>query len=331
MQSKPIRNNSHFSVIIPSYNAEKTLGDCLEGLEHQSVARDEYEVIVVDDGSIDGTSRTAKGFDVKYIFQANQGPASARNTGAHAARGDIILYTDADCIPDYRWVEEMVRPFNDPGVIAVKGAYRTSQSQLVARFAQAEFEDRYDFLQSKTSIDMVDTYSAGFRKKIFQAMGGFDEGFPVANNEDTELSYRLASQGHKLVFNPRAIVYHFHPDTLMRYLRIKFKRGYWRMVVYRRFPEKAVKDSYTPGVIKIQAILMALSLPLFLFSWISPWPFYLALLCWSVVVVSSLPFSFKVFGKDKPVGLISPLFVFFRALVFCVGSLLGVARCLFRP
>ena len=315
-----------FSVIIPAYNAEGTLGACLEALDHQSIPRDDYEVIVVDDGSTDGTSEISKGFNIEYILQSNHGPATARNKGAQAARGDIILFTDSDCIPDQNWIREMVSPFKDSEVIGVKGAYKTRQRELAARFAQAEFEDRYDLLQKSPSIDMVDTYSAAFRKDVFQSMCGFDEGFPVPNNEDTELSYRLAAAGHKLIFNPKAFVYHTHPKTFIKYLKLKFWRGYWRMVVYRRYPNKAVKDTYTPAVIKIQTILMALSLPLFILSCFVPGLFYLALMSWVIIIFSSLPFSLKNFKKDRAVSSISPVLVLLRALVFAVGSLLGVVR-----
>ena len=74
-----------FSVIIPAYNAERTLSSCLEALVDQSIPNQDYEVIVVDDGSTDGTSKIAKGFGVKYIFQTNHGPATARNRGAREA------------------------------------------------------------------------------------------------------------------------------------------------------------------------------------------------------------------------------------------------------
>jgi len=318
-----------FSIIIPAYNAEQTLGACLEALNRQSTTREDYEVIVVDDGSSDGTSKKAKGFNVKYIFQTNQGPATARNKGAQAAGGDIILFTDSDCVPDHNWIREMVSPFNDSDVTGVKGSYKTRHRELAARFAQAEFEDRYDLLQKSPSIDMVDTYSAAFRKDVFLEMGGFDESFPVANNEDTDMSYRLVAAGHKLVFNPRAFVYHTHPNTLIKYLKLKFWRGCWRIVVYRRYPDKAVQDSYTPAVIKFQTMLMCLSFPLFFLSFLFNGLLYLALFFWVIIIVSSFPFSFKTFKKDKIVGLISPGVVLLRSLVLAGGSLLGVARCLF--
>jgi glycosyltransferase involved in cell wall biosynthesis len=218
-----------FSIIIPAYNAEKTLSSCLASLTDQSLSKELFEVIVVDDGSTDSTSKIAGQFNIHYIYQANQGPAAARNRGARDAKGDIILFTDSDCIPDHYWIQQMTRPFSAPDVIAVKGAYKTRQRELVARFAQAEFEDRYDLLKKRSIIDMIDTYSAAFRKDVFLNIGGFDQSFPVANNEDTDLSYRLAAKGYKLVFNQGAFVYHTHPDSFLKYLKLKFRRGYWRM------------------------------------------------------------------------------------------------------
>ncbi len=321
--------NTCFSVIIPVYNAETTLSLCLKALSHQSVAKEDYEVIVIDDGSTDNTSNIAKKFNVNYISQTNQGPATARNKGARAARGDIILFTDSDCIPDHSWIKEMVSPFKDSDVVAVKGIYKTSQKELAARFAQAEFEDRYDLLKKSSSIDMIDTYSAAFRKDIFLDMGGFDQSFPVANNEDTDFSYRLAVAGYELVFNPKAFVYHTHIDTFVKYLKLKFWRGFWRMIVYSRYPDKAVKDSYTPAVIKVQTMLMALSLPLLFLSLFVPYLLYLALLSWCTIIILAFHFSFKTFKKDKIVGLISPGVVLLRSLVFATGSLWGLVRCLF--
>jgi cellulose synthase/poly-beta-1,6-N-acetylglucosamine synthase-like glycosyltransferase len=314
------------SVIIPAYNAGRTLSSCLEALHNQSVPRKDYEIIVVDDGSTDGTARIARRFNVEYLFQANQGPATARNRGASASRGSIILFTDSDCVPDHNWIQEMVRPFDDPDIVGVKGAYRTTQTELAARFAQAEFEDRYDLLERYPSIDMIDTYSAAFRKEVFLKIGGFDQNFPVANNEDTDLSYRLATAGYKLAFNPEAFVYHSHPDTFIKYLKLKFWRGYWRMIVYRRYPDKAVKDSYTPAIIKIQTMLMALSIPLFFLSLITVNFLYLAFLLWAVIMVSAIPISIKIFKKDMSIGIISPVIILLRSFVFAIGSVLGIIR-----
>jgi len=317
-----------FSVIIPAYNAEKTINDCLQALLSQSLPKAQYEIILVDDGSTDATADIANPYPIIYYRQENQGPAAARNTGAHQAKGNIILFTDADCVPDYYWIQEMVSPLlSDKGISGVKGAYKTHQKSLTAGFAQAEFEDRFALLKKSTFIDMVDTYSAAFKKDVFLDAGGFDPSFPVANNEDTELSYRLVSKGHLFVFNPNAFVYHTHPDTLKKYLKIKFWRGFWRVIVYARYPGKAVKDSYTPAVIKLQTLMMALVLallPLCLFS--RKLPVYLIMGLLAAVLFSSLPFSLTAFKKDKRIGLLSPFYCLLRAAVFAAGSIMATLK-----
>jgi glycosyltransferase involved in cell wall biosynthesis len=312
------------SVVIPAFNSEKTLGACLAALQNQTVPADSVEIIVIDDGSTDNTPKIAREHNVRYVFQANRGPAAARNHGARLATGEFLLFTDADCEPLPDWIEQMIKPFDDPEIVAVKGAYLTRQTHLAPRFAQQEFEDRYDLLETAKSIDMVDTYSAAFRRTVFNEMNGFDESFPKANNEDTELSYRLVDAGHKLAFNRQALVYHTHPDTLRKYLRIKFTRGYWRIVVYRRFPGKAVRDSYTPAVIKIQTLLAAASFAAIPVGMVFPWLFFAPFALWIAILATAVPFARKAYCRDPGVALAAPFIVLLRALVFAAGSLLGL-------
>jgi glycosyltransferase involved in cell wall biosynthesis len=98
------------SIIIPAYNAERTLGECLDGCLAQGYPN--TEVIVVDDGSTDGTERVARARNVGYIRQENGGPAKARNTGAREAEGEIIAFTDSDCIPEANWIEALIETFD---------------------------------------------------------------------------------------------------------------------------------------------------------------------------------------------------------------------------
>jgi cellulose synthase/poly-beta-1,6-N-acetylglucosamine synthase-like glycosyltransferase len=284
-----------------------------------------YEIIVVDDGSTDETPEIVRQFPVKCLRQENRGPATARNNGAHHAQGEIILFTDADCVPQDNWVEEMLKPFDDPEVMAVKGAYRTNQKSLTARFAQIEFEERFAILRKLHSIDMVDTYSAGYRKSVFLLLGGFDQSFPVANNEDTELSYKMSKAGYLMVFNHHAIVYHLnHPDSLEKYVRLKFWRGYWRMVVYRRYPEKMFKDSYTPQTLKLQILFVLLSLaaiPLLLFF--SAVARYSLVLFGSGFLLAGYPLTLSALRKDFLVGLVSPLYILLRAIALGCGVAFG--------
>lgn len=327
------------SVIVPAYNAGKTIGQTLLALTNQSYPAELYEIIVVDDGSTDGTGDIIKdcavnlhtkkfAMGVKYIRQENRGPAAARNRGVEDAKGEIILFTDSDCVPDVNWISEMVKPFTDMNVVGVKGAYRTRQQSIIARFAQIEFEERFEILKKAESIDMVDTYSAGFRKDIFLKMGGFDTSFPSANNEDTELSYRMSRLGFKMVFNPTAIVYHLnHPDSVVRYARLKFWRGYWRIVVYKRYPDKMLKDTYTPQSLKFQSLFLLLLLAYIPFAAVIPvYGVYLFLLIALCFILLSIPFAALAFKKEPFLWILSPLFLAIRASSIGLGALWGVLR-----
>jgi glycosyltransferase involved in cell wall biosynthesis len=317
-----------YSVIVPAYNAGKTISDCLGALTRQSVDEAEYEIIVVDDGSRDNTAKIVQSLPVRYLHQPNKGPAAARNHGSREARGSIILFTDSDCVPAPDWIEKMTGSFTDPGVVAVKGAYRTNQRSLFARFAQVEFEERFELLKRAASIDMVDTYSAAYRSVVFKQAGGFDESFPVANNEDTELSYKLSRMGRKMVFNPDAVVYHLnHPDSLRRYARLKFWRGYWRMVVYRRYPDKMMKDTYTPQTLKLQILFLFLAV-----GWLPAmllWPkdiVYPMAATFFLYGLSMVPFALLAVKRDPVVGMLSPFFLSIRAASLGLGFLWGVLR-----
>ncbi|MDP1545342.1 MAG: glycosyltransferase [Anaerolineales bacterium] len=318
------------SIIVPAYNAARTLPACLAALQRQTQLPD--EIIVVDDGSQDQTAQVARAYGVQLLEQPHQGPAVARNLGIHQASGDIILLTDADCEPEPAWVAEMTRPFSDPRVAGGKGSYRTHQQERVARLAQCEFEERYDLLERLETIDFIDTYAAAFRTSVLRESGGFDPAFSQANNEDVDLSYRLAKKGLKLVFNRQAVVYHRHPATWGAYLRLKIKRGYWRMMAYRLHPGKAVRDSYTPQLLKAQLALMYLVLGLAGLAFVLPplgWGAVAALI---VLCFSAIPFIRRAIQQDNALRIPALVFIVVRALAFAIGVAGGtMGMFFFRP
>jgi len=314
------------SVVVPAYNAREAIAECLEALLHQTVPRDRYEVIVVDDGSSDGTAEVVRPYGVKLLQQANQGPAAARNLGVAHAQGEIILFTDADCAPHADWIEQLTRPLLDDEIVGSKGVYRTRQRGLLPRFIQLEYEEKYERLGKRRYIDFVDAYSAGYRRDVFLAAGGFDEVFPVPSAEDVELSFRLASQGYRLVFVPQARVNHRHAESLWTYLRRKFNYGYWRVLVYSRYPRKALADSHTPQSLKAQVILamLAASLVAGLVVMLAPWEVAASSLL--IFLASTLPFVLRAVRQDVTVGLLSPFLLFLRGLALGVGLLVGAVH-----
>ncbi|MCB0166146.1 MAG: glycosyltransferase [Anaerolineae bacterium] len=315
------------SVIIPAYNSATTLGACLTALQRQT--QPPLEIIVVDDGSTDGTGRVARAYGVIVLSQSNRGAGVARNRGALAARGHILLFTDADCEPTSDWIEQMLIPFCNEAVVGVKGRYRTRQPQWVARFIQQEYQDRYDLMADQAQIDFIDTYSAGYRREVFWANAGFDPSFRIV--EDQEFSFRLAERGYMLVYQPKAVVYHHHKASLAGYAHRKFLVGYWKPAIIRRYPAKLKRDSHTPPSLKIQAALSGVGALLIGAGLLlrRRWLAYSGLGAELLVVLSGGSFLLKIGRRDPPVLLVAPLLLLTRAWALSLGFLLGLLKSSF--
>ncbi len=313
------------SVIIPAYNAEQTIGKCMNALRKQTFK--DFEVIIVDDGSKDGTAKIAAGFKgVKVLRQKNAGPATARNKGAKQAKGEIIVFLDSDCVAEKNWLEQMVAPFENQDISGVQGVYKNKQKELIARFTHLEIEQRYSKMAKQEFIDFIGSYSAAYKKKVFDEMEGFDTSFPMASGEDTDLSFRINKAGYKMVFNQRAAVYHFHPISLKKYLKVKFFRAYWRTKLYGKHSEKMLKDSYTSQTVKLQTgIFYLICLSLFM----APFGFngiYFAGILFGALLVSTVPFAIWAGGHDFAVGLIAPPLIVARTVMFGFGLAIGFIK-----
>jgi len=329
------------SIIIPAFNSEKTIEKTIQSILAQKT-KEKIELIIVDDCSTDNTIKEIEKFKEVILIQQkkNSGPAVARNLGAKKAKGEIILFTDSDCVPEKNWLTEMTKPFQNSEIVGVQGAYKTKQKSITARFVQMEIEDRYDLMKKKDFIDFIGSYSAVYRKKEFLEFNGFNESFPIASGEDPELSFRMEKKGLKLVFNENAVVYHSHPESFLKYLKIKFWRGYWRILMYKHHKDKIIKDSYTPQTLKFQiAIIYALIIELLLKSinlFLQFNPIInssmnsildlIILISFLIYLITLISFTFKTLKKDFLIGVISPLFIFFRTFSFCIGLIAGIIK-----
>jgi lipopolysaccharide/colanic/teichoic acid biosynthesis glycosyltransferase/GT2 family glycosyltransferase len=305
------------SVVIPAKNAEKSIEACLQGI------KDQLEIIVVDDGSTDQTVKLSEKMGATVICQENQGPASARNTGTNSAHGEIIAFTDADCVPTPEWLHHLVKPFSFPQTVGTKGTYQTKQVSLVARFVQQEYESKYTRLSKLRSIDFIDTYSAAYRREVFVENGGFDSSFPVPSVEDQEFSFRLARKGYRMLFVPEATVFHTHDQNWIEYGRRKYTIGYWKAFMLRWTPEKIFSDSHTPVSLRLQIGLIGLAIVSALIGLIWTWGNWIALISVLFFLISAIPFLLQVIQQDKAILLVAPFLLILRAISLGSGLLIG--------
>jgi hypothetical protein len=209
-------------------------------------------------------------------------------------------------------------------VVAVKGRYRTTQRSILARFAQLEFEWKYARLERAKRIDFVDTGTASYRLEAFRKTGGFDESLRA--NEDVDLAFRLAAAGAQFVFNPHAVVLHWHTEDLPGYFRKKVRASSTRTQVYGRFPKKAFGDSYTPPAMGLQiglAGLITLVLGARLVG-IGAVPWALRVLL-AVFGVTTTPLVQRALSSDPTLVPAVPALVFLRAFAQGVGFAAAMA------
>ncbi|EEW24164.1 glycosyltransferase [Rhodobacter ferrooxidans] len=250
------------SVILPLFDDAASIGAVLAGLRAQVTAR-RVEIIVVDDGSRDAGPQIARDMGARVITQSNAGPAAARNRGAQAAGGAVVLFLDSDCVPPPNWVEAMASVFDTKGFDAVMGTICAANDGVVPRIVQAEVDERYAGMRiASTGVDFIAAPACGFRRQVFLALGGFDVRLRQA--EDVEIAYRITTAGHRIGFVDTAAVAHHHQTGWAEFLRVKLRRARGRMEVFRLYPAKRRHDNWTPLRLKLQFGCAAISLPMLL-------------------------------------------------------------------
>ena len=276
------------SVVVATFNRRESLTQLLESLTNQTLSPALFEVVIVSDGSTDGTAELMRELslsreNLKLLELENRGPGAARNAGARAARGQYLAFTDDDCLASEDWLEQLLAVFERTGAVGVQG--RTTTDRLARTPLTHEMEVLSPWLAA------MPTCNAAYRKDVFDRVGGFDESFPFAHNEDADLAWRVEEIG-KTVFAPEVHV--IHPPRRDRFS----KRARWV-----RFLESDFLLFY-----KNQAKYK---------KYISPSPWWT--IYWKVFVVGQLQWS-----KSCCKYLVKP----FRPDYFVVGATLVVARWL---
>lgn len=212
------------SVVVCAYNAQSTLRECLESLT--LVDYPDLEVIVVDDGSKDATGQIAAEFpQFVTITQTNHGLSHARNVGAERATGEIVVYTDSDCVVDPDWLRLLVQGMRDQQVEAIGGPNITPHSdgwsaQCVAvspgNPSHVMLDDHY--------AEHVPGCNMAFRRDVLLGIGGFDTQYRVAG-DDVDFCWRLLDEGYSIGYASGAFVWHHRRETVKAYLKQQIGYG----------------------------------------------------------------------------------------------------------
>ncbi len=223
------------SVVVCAYNAERTMEACLASLEVLNYPN--YEVVVVNDGSQDRTLQIAESFPYcRIISQENKGLSVARNVGAAAADGEIVAYTDSDCVADPDWLTYLVARMEEGGLAACGGPnFPPPENALVPAAVAVSPGGPTHVLISDEVAEHIAGCNMAFRRDALLALGGFDPRYRAAG-DDVDICWRFQDAGHTIGFSPSAIVWHFRRNTVRAYLNQQRGYGKAEALVYAKHP-----------------------------------------------------------------------------------------------
>lgn len=216
------------SVLVPCYNEERTLENCIFSLLRQDYPN--FEIIIINDGSTDNTIKIAKKLaqmnsNIKLINKSNNGKALALNTGIEASNGDIIVSMDADSIFLSSTISELVKSFEDPSVAAVSGNIRVAnRDSFIGKQQAVEYIMGLTIQRSAFSylgcMQVISGAIGAFRKEVLYEIGGYSNDTIV---EDMEITLALAYSKYKIIYNPKAIAYTEAPESLNNFIRQRYR------------------------------------------------------------------------------------------------------------
>ncbi len=231
------------SVVVCTYNGSRTIRDCLDGLSRLDYP--DFEVIVVDDGSTDGTADIARTYNVRVIATPNHGLSAARNVGLRAATGEIVAYTDDDARPDIHWLTYLAIAFQRDDSVGIGGPNIPPPGDgFVADAVAHSPGGPIHVLITDREAEHIPGCNMAFRKWALEAVGGFDEQFRIAG-DDVDICWKLHASGHKLGFSPAAMVWHHRRTSVRAYWRQQVSYGKAEALLERKWPQKYSSAGHT--------------------------------------------------------------------------------------
>lgn len=323
------------SIIIPVYNAEKTIGECLSSILSSDFDRD-FEIIVVDDGSTDKSIEKIKDLNVQIIHQKNKGAGAARNIGVRHAKSDLIVFVDSDVTLFKDTLKRVYEHLKKDDVDYVSGRYsrRPINQKWIHKYkALADYSYYYDLIfnkeQKQKPIRQVAIVGAveGYKKKVFEELGGFDERIKGASVEQENLRVKIL-QKYNMIADANIKSKHNFPD-FNKLVKDYFHRTINSVNLKNNFPYLK-KNTFRIALGSLTIISLFFSLALFsIFGYVFPFVITLILFLSYLSVHLSM---FVIAFKEN--GLLFMLYTLIINLFFCnlisLAGFLSVTKNIYR-
>jgi GT2 family glycosyltransferase len=218
------------SVVVAVYNGADTLEDCLQSLRALDYPPERLQLIAIDNGSRDATAAILERHRDRVVIgqEARRGAGAARNAGIRIATGEVVAFTDADCVVDPAWLCHLVRPLADPRVGIAGGTIRARPPVNVAvAYGERIHDHRRAIEEYRPSYAISMSWASP--RALLERVGGFDPSF--LRGQDVDLAYRIQQAGYRLAFAAEAVIYHRNESTLRGLFHEGFLHGLYGVKV----------------------------------------------------------------------------------------------------
>jgi len=324
------------TVVVPVRNRELTIQPLLDSLQKLDYDTNKVEVIVVDGNSTDKTQEIVKKYPVKLVVEKRKGLNLARNTGIKCAKGEIVAFTDSDCIVPPNWITKIVENFKDPQISCVGGSAKALDNDFISQYADNSIVRLMPFFTKREELKKVKPFfrhpagcNMAFRRKVAEEVGYFDEHIQYGFDE-VEFADRICRAGYKMVLDPDVLVWHKHRSTFREFLKQNFQYGKGSGLVLKR---KRLKDavskwSFLSLIGFISWLLIVGSLTFLTFTSSS------SIFFWLLFGFTGLPllilatvYAYRALQNKKLTRVvIYPFIDLFRTLSFCFGQVYQVFK-----
>jgi len=240
------------SIVVCSYNSERTIDYCLKSLSQLRYGG-KYEIIVIDSTLVDSVRRIANNHEATYYWTPPRGYSEARNLGIEKSKGEIVAFTDSDCVADINWLTNLVKGFSDKDIAGVGGVVSGG-----AHFQPAWVTDNHGRLDFQKNLSMgwshkrfpfpfLCTANCAYRKQVLEKIGGFPKQFGVGERgiggEDVEISLRIQKKGYRLKIVNNAKIFH-QPISANRKLENTFKEGRYAYILTKVHKTTTLRQTF---------------------------------------------------------------------------------------
>lgn len=318
--------NPYISIIIPLYNAERTLEKCLKAVFDSGFQ--DFELLVVDDASTDSSIKIAESFPCKVLkLPYNQGPSVARNHGARNAKGDVLLFIDSDIVIQRDTLNLFVDSLKS--YCAVFGIYTQKPGTDGLLSLYQNFYAHKSIKETNEVTSMLYSYCVAIKKDAFLEIGGFDESWRRPTFEDVQLGLRLTENGHQIYLNKNIKVVH-HPNfNIKRFIKNYFYKSLDLTKLMLSKKKLTLNDEGWTNRKNVVSLIAGLSIaPFLISSFFSRWFILLFLLAFLIFLVMNLDF-YRFITRQKPRALLNAFFLNVAVQVISAfGMIIGLADIL---